>query len=62
MSLPVKTPPRAISEKDREFEDLLRRAFNFLNRAEPSPAVTNAKKRPSKVVWVTTAPGSQGNM
>jgi len=49
MPRPAKTPPRTISQKDREFEDLLRRAFNFLNRSQPSPAVTNHKKNRSKV-------------
>jgi hypothetical protein len=47
MPRPVKTPPGTISKKDREFEDLLRRAFEFLNRSQPSPALT--KKRRSKV-------------
>jgi hypothetical protein len=35
MPPPRETPPRGISKKDQEFEDLLRRAFNFLNRGQP---------------------------
>ena len=41
MARPPKTPSRTIFQKDREFEELLRRAFEFLNRSQPSKAVPN---------------------
>lgn len=41
-------PRGRISKKDRHFEELLRRAYNFLNRPQPSPALMKPKKR-SKV-------------
>jgi hypothetical protein len=47
---PYRKPPRsAISQKDRQFEDLLRRAYDFLSRPQPIPAVTKPKKKQSKV-------------
>jgi hypothetical protein len=43
---PSRVLPRVrISKKDRQFEELLRRAYNFLNRPQPSPAVMKPKKR-----------------
>ncbi len=48
MARPLKTP-RTISLKDREFEELLRRAFEFLKRSQPSKALTKTKNRRSKV-------------
>ena len=49
MPRPVKTPPLAISKKDREFEELLRTAFEFLNRSQPSNVLAKATKKRSKV-------------
>jgi hypothetical protein len=48
MARPLKTP-RTISRKDRQFEELLRRAFEFLNRSQPSKALATDKKRRGKV-------------
>lgn len=48
MARPPKTPT-SISKKDREFDELLRRAFEFLYRSQPSKALTSTKKKRSKV-------------
>jgi hypothetical protein len=48
MARPLKTP-RTISRKDQEFEDLLRRAFEYLNRSQPPKALTKTKNKRSKV-------------
>ena len=48
MSSSREPPHGKPSKKDLEFEELLRRAYKFLNRPRPSPAFVKPKKR-SKV-------------
>jgi hypothetical protein len=48
MARPPK-PPHTISQKNREFDELLRRAFEVLARSQAPKAFTKAQKRRSKV-------------
>ncbi len=43
-----KARPRGTAANDRQFEDLLRRASNFLNRRPPTPPVRALGKKHSK--------------